>query len=104
MPIAEDWSKHFRKTDLQLRDAVEAALAAPEPRAREEALCALVHKLFAAGHGKQQLYDAFLNEHLRLRMEDREPEEELIADVVLDGLSGFCASSARLLPDEPDAR
>ena len=63
-----------------------------------------VQELFAQGVTKQQLYDAFLNEHLRLRMELRETEEELIADVILDGLSGFCGANRRLIPEKPDAR
>lgn len=58
----------------------------------------------ATGSTKQQLYDAFMNEHLRLRIEMREVEEELIAGVVLDGLSGWRSIGNRLLPDEPDAK
>jgi hypothetical protein len=70
----------------------------------EAALISIVQELFAQGVTKQQLYDAFLNEHLRIRMELREADEELIADVILDGLSGFCGASDRLFPEEPDAR
>ena len=99
--MIEDWSKSFRKTVLNLREPVDQALAGGQ---REAALISLVQELFAQGVTKQQLYDAFLNEHLRLRMELRETEEELIADVILDGLSGFCGANRRLLPEEPDAR
>src|SRR5438874_275970 len=99
--MKEDWTQHFRKTMLDIRLRVEAALAQED---RAAGLSALVRQLFAEGATQQQLYDVFLNEHLRLRMENREVEEELIADVVLDGLSGWCSSSSRFFPDEPDAK
>ena len=99
--MSEDWSKHFRKTTLNLRELVNQTLVSDR---WEHALLSLVHTLSLQGYTKQQLYDAFLNEHLRLRMEMREVEEDLIADVVLDGLSGWCSVSNRLLPDEPDAK
>lgn len=99
--MTKDFSKSFRQTALNLHQPVDRALASGE---REAALLWLVQELFAQGVTKQQLYDAFFNEHLRLRMELREAEEELIADVILDGLSGFCSASSRLLPEEPDAK
>lgn len=95
--MTEDWSKHSRKVDLNIREQVEAALGQPE---QIEALHTLVSQLFNAGHTNQKIYDAFFNEHLRLRMENREIEEELIADFVLDGLSGWGSKSARLLPND----
>ena len=44
-----------------------------------------------------------MNEHLRLRMENRGTEEELIADVVLDGLCDWCSLAEHLWPDDPGA-
>jgi len=99
--MPEDWRKHLRRSTLNLRERVNEALANDGP---SQALLSLVSTLSREGYTKQQLYDAFFNEHLRLRMEMREVEEELIADVVLDGLSGWCSKANRLLPDEPDAR
>ncbi len=84
--MEKDWSKHFRKTDLELREPVETALAAAD---RVAALRTLTAELLAQGHGKSRLYDAFFNQYLRLRIENRELEEELIADYVLDPLSGW---------------
>ena len=99
--MTKDLRKSFRKTALNLRQPVDRALASEE---REAALISLMQELVAQGVTKQQLYDAFFNEHLRLRMESREVDEELIADVILDGLSGFCSAKSRLLPEEPDAK
>jgi hypothetical protein len=78
---------------------LENVLRSPQPA---QALRALVEDLAREGSSKTQIYkllERFLAQ-LRSRHDFRETEEEAVLDV-MDALTGWCHSSAELLPDKP---
>jgi hypothetical protein len=74
----------------------EAALKSAEPG---RALRSLVLALSAEGVRKEVIYELCEQLLLRLRAASREAEEESLLDV-MDALTGWCHSEARLLPDK----
>lgn len=85
-----------------LGGTMDAALRARIDRhVREDSLRELVLLLHDhEGWSKQALYDALLAFTFVLRREGREAEEDRVGDD-LDALSGHCARSSCLWPDEP---
>ena len=88
---------------MSVDERIEAALAAQECAGVGTLLTALVYSLRAEGMSKQAIGAAFYEAFQRLQDAGRQDEADAIADV-LDVLTGWCAPSARLLPDEPDVK
>ena len=81
---------------MKHEECFENALRSNEPLA---ALNSLILKLSAEGHKKAEILKIFENYAICLRKKDREPDEDLLMEV-MDALVGWCHPSARLLPDE----
>jgi hypothetical protein len=77
---------------------IEGALAG-----EATALRSLVASLRGEGLSKQQIAAAYYEAFQQLQQAGRQADADAIADV-LDVLTGWCSPSARMLPDEPDAK
>jgi hypothetical protein len=64
---------------MSTRDQIEAALASPD---RIAALRAVALDLSGRGLSRRQVYEAFLEEYMRIQHEDRESEENDMGDVM----------------------
>ncbi len=83
---------------MQCQERFKSALSSLEPL---KELNALVLEFSAAGRSKAEIYKIFEDFVLHMRESDkyREADEELLMEV-MDALTDWCHSSARLLPDE----
>jgi hypothetical protein len=78
---------------------LEIALHAPEPA---RALPAFVQELACAGRSKTEIYGLLEKVLAQVRSQPvfREGDEDAVLDV-MDALTGWCHSSAELLPEKP---
>jgi hypothetical protein len=84
---------------MTVEERLQTALRTTEP---VQALRALVLDLAREGHSKSEIYELFEKFLLQLRTRPdlREEDEDAVLDV-MDAITGWCHSSAALLPDMP---